>query len=898
MAQGHSVDEYLETIYFLAFPIGEYRPQTGSPATLSARVAEMLGVSRASAGEMLKRLEAEGVASVEARRRALVAFGGVERYQQRVREARWTWGPSQASRDARLAVRALARRPLFALAAVGTIAVAIGAATTFFSVVEAVLLRPLPVPDPERLVAVEIVTRSGERNATVSRPDYLDYRTQAAGTVELAAQHLSDVTLSGEGGAARASLGLEVSGSWFGVLGLRPAVGRFFGGPRADRADAPAEAVLGHDVWVARFGSDPSVVGRTLRVNGHDLTVVGVVPEGFHGTLLGARPAVYVPLGLHPRLQGGDIDDRTGMEWLHLLGRLAPGATRERAAASLEVAARRLAAAHDYREQVEPDRVVVDAWSGLPPRVRGMAARFTLLLLAASMVLLLIAVVNVAGMLLARASQRGREIAVRLALGAGRPRLVGQLLAEGLVLGLLASGVGAAVAFAGTRLIEGVRPPGAPGFHVDLRIDGTVLAFALAAALLASLAFGLIPALHATRSDVAGALRRGGGGRARSRGRSALVGGQVALTLILLVSTVLLLRTVRNALAVDHGFDPAGLVLAEMDLRLTGHDEARGEAFYEALLERLRTSPAVASAALSTSYPLGFGWDQTRASVPGLEPPDPAGFPVGWSAVSDGYFETLGFPLRAGAPPDPRAPPLRVVVNEALATTFWGGSSPVGRQLRFGGRDATVAGVAPTGKYRSLSEEPALFAWVPLDYAYSPSRYVHVRPRGSAAAAMAALRSAVAELDPHVPLISVGTLEAAMGQGMFLQRAAAAMIGAFAAVGLLLSATGIFGLLAYTVEQRRREIGIRMAIGAGAREVTRSVVGRGLGPVLAGLGAGAIGALLAARAMEGLLYGVPALDPASFAAAAALLLGAALAAAWLPALRATRVEPAATLNAE
>lgn len=845
-----------------------------------------------------ERLMREGLSAREARRRALVAFGGVERYQQRVREARWTWSAGEALRDGRYAVRSLSRRPLFTLAAAGTIAVAIGAAATFFSVLEAVILRPLPVYEPDRLVGIRILARSGDLTTIVSLADYFDYRDEAEGMIELAAQHLSDVTLSSEAGGAQATLGLDVSANYFDVLGLQPALGRFFEGRRADRADASLEVVLGHDLWVGRFGRDPEVIGRTLRVNSHDLTIVGVAPEGFRGTLLGVRTAVFTPLGLHPLLQGVEMDSRTSTSWLQLLGRLAPGVSREQATASLGAVAGRLAGEYDYPDQVEPTDVIVEPLSPLPPPARATAARLTAILVGASLVLLFIAVVNVAGMLVARATERGREIAVRLALGAGRQRVVAQLLAEGFVLGLLASAGGIALAIIGTRLVEQVQPPGAPGFFIDLRIDGVVLAFALTAAFLSTLLFALVPALHASRSDVAGTLRRGAGGRGTSRGRSLLVSGQVAMTLVLLVSTALLLRTLRNAVTVDHGFDPEGLVLAEMNLRLTGYDESRSRSFYESLLERLRASPAVESAALSTSYPLGFGWDQTRASALGVDAPDPSGWPIGWSAVSEGYFETLGMPLRAGTVPDPRVPPLRIVVNETVAQTFWEGQAPVGRPLRFGRSEAEVVGVAPVGKYRSFAEEPRLFAWVPLDHSFSPALYVHVRPRGSTGDAIVELRRTVASLDPDVPLIAVGTLEAAMQQRMFFQRATAVLIGVFGAVGLLLSTTGIFGLLAYMVERRQREIGIRMAVGAGGRQVVRSVVGKGLRPVLAGVGAGLVGAVIAAGALESLLYDVPARDPLSFGAAALLLVLAALLAAWIPARRAARLNPAATLSTE
>ncbi len=842
-----------------------------------------------------ERLVRAGVSPREARRRALVAFGGVERFQQQVREGRWTWVWEEGWRDARHALRGLARRPLLAVSAVGTMGVAIGAATTFFSGVESVLLRPLPVPAPDRLVGVSILTESGGRSGVVSLPDYLDYRDGAAAVVDLAAHHLSDVTLSNEGGAL-ASLGLEVSSNYFGVLDLVPATGRFFQPGEAERLDGPREVVLSHEVWRSRFAEDPGVVGRPLYVNGKELTIVGVAPEGFHGTMLGARPAVFLPLGQYGRLQGRDIGDRTGTSWLQLFGRLGGGASPEQATDALDATARGLGAAYAYGR--EPVGARVEPFSPLPARQRAVAAQALLILLSAAGVLLLIAAINVSGMLLVRASQREREIAMRRALGAGRSRLVGQLLVEGLVLGILAGASGAGVALLGTRLLERVRPPGLPGFRLDLPVDGAVLAFVVVSAFLVSLLFGLLPASHALRPDPGPVVRHGAARRPATRGRSVLVATQVALTLVLLVSTMLLLRTLRAALGTDHGFDSRGLVLAELNLRLNGYDREGGEAFYRALLESLRASPEVASAALSTSIPLGEGWDQTRASVPGLEAPEASGWVVGWSAVSEGYFETLGFAFRGGSEPDPTSMPPRIVVNDALARLFWPDEAPVGRGFRFDGREAEVSGVVPTGKYRSLSEEPTLFAWVPLAFAPSPSLYVHVRPRTDGPAAVGAIRRSVASLDPHVPLIRVTTLETAMGQSLFFQRVAAAFIGAFASVALLLSATGIFGLLAYTVEQSRREIGIRIAVGASGSGVVRTVVRAAVTPVLIGLLAGLGGALASARVLGSLLYGVPATDPTSFTAAGLLLLTVGLVAAWTPARRATRVDPTLALRAE
>jgi predicted permease len=843
------------------------------------------------------RLVRGGVTHAEARRRALVAFGGVERVSEEVRQARWTWWLEEVWRDTRHAARWLVRRPLFTVVSAGTMAVAIGAATALFSLVYAVLLRPLPVPSPDELVSVQFVAASGRAQGVVSLPDYVDYRAGATGAVDLAAHHLSDVALSADG-SAQAGLGFDVSGNYFSVLGVTPALGRFFTGDGVNDAGAAAEVVLSHAFWQGRYGGDAGVLGGTLHVNGQPLTIVGVAPQGFHGAMLAVRPEIWLPLGQYGRLQGTDIVDRTASQWLQLFGRQMPGATAQGTTAVLTTLAGRLAAAHDYHEDVAPARAEVQTFSGLPLRQRGAARMFMLLVLAASTVLLLVAAVNVAGMLLARTSRRAREIAVRLALGAGRPRVARQFVLEALLLGWLGWMAGVALAGVGTRLLGRVQPAGMSGFQLDVALNATVLGFALAAAMGSSLIFGLVPAWHATRRDLVEGMQRTTGTRRSGRARSVLVASQVALTVVLLVGTALLVRTLQNALATEHGFDPGPLIVAELNLSLNGYDASRGSALYAALLDRLRASQDVEAAALATSIPLGFGSDQTRASLPGAESPDRAGTQVLWSAVSDGYFETLGLPLLMGGEPSMGGGAHRIVVNQTLAERFWPDATPLGQRLRFSGREAEVSGVAPSGKYRSWGEPATPFAWVPFAAEYHPAAYVHVRPRGSAAAAVAELRRTLAGLDPYMPLIHAGPLDAVMGQSLFLQRSAAALIGGFAAVALLLSAAGIFGLIALTVEQRRREIGIRMAIGASGPRIVRAVVAGGLRAVLIGLAAGLLLALLSTRVLSGLLYDVASNDPASFATAGLVILAAALLAAYLPARRAARLRPAETLRAD
>ena len=858
-----------------------------------------------------EKLVAGGLDPAEARRQARVAFGGVERWQEEVREARWTAGLNGLWRDARFSARSLRARPLFTGVVVLTLAVSIGAVTAVFGLVDTVLLRPLDVPEPGRLVGLEVRETAGGVRGAVSYPDYVDLRAGAVGGVGsggaaafsgLAAHYLSDIALNA-GERATAALGIFASADYFGVLGLVPAAGRFFTADESAPETAVAVAVISWDVWQSRYGGAPDVVGRDLHVNGRPLTIVGVLPEGFRGAMLGALPAAWLPVGLYPELHPGQetINSRTTRPWLQVFGRLSPGVTEERAASVLSTVAAGMAQTYNYPEEVEPAEVTLKPFKGLPPTVQDNARLFLLLLLTAAGLLLLIAAVNVAGMLLARGTARSREMGVRKALGAGRGRLIRQLSVESLVLGLVGAAGGVGVAALATQALGSVQPPGAgDNFALDIAIDGLVMAFAFGAGVVAALVFGLLPAMRATASDVRTAVSENGGAPSSTRLRNLLVGGQVALTLVLLVSTALLVRTLRSAAATDHGFDSEGVVLAEVNLRLNNYDEPRGLAFYDRLLERLEAAPEVETATMTTSIPLGLGFDGTWVQVPGFEAPEPGGFAIGYAAVDSDYFATLRLPLRAGRTFNDAdvVGPTPLVINQAFAERFWPDGNAVGQLLTSAGSDAVVVGVVPGGKYRSFSEPEHLFAYLPFQRSYSPESIVLFRPATTLGPAVTAFRRILAELDPNVPAVDVTTLERAMGQSLFLQQVAATLVGLFAAVGLILAATGIFGLLAFLVEQRRKEIGVRMAIGASAGGIVRSVVGAGLRPVLAGTVVGLASAAAATGVLTGLLHGVTPRDPLSFAAAAAILIVVAAAAAFFPARRATRVNPASVLRVE
>ena len=797
-------------------------------------------------------------------------------------------------RDVRYAARSLGRQPGFALAAVCTIALGITATTVVFSLVSALLLKPLPVAEPERLVTVheqrrgEVEVMMGFSSFPLAR--YQAYRDASREVLSgLAGHHYDQGSLRTEAGAEVVN-SVAATANYFEVLGVRPVLGTGFSSD-ADRTGAP-QAVISHALWSARFGADPGVIGRTLHLDSRALTVVGVAPRGFAGIIVGLPVDVWMPASPGDGADGGTR--------LTLLGRLRPGMTPERASAALAVVSRQVPPGP--RATVEG--VKLQALTAVPGDFRGHLIGFMAMLFVTAALVLTIASTNVGGMLLARAEQRRREIAVRLAVGAGRLRLVRQLVTESLVLFLAGGALGVLLSSWLVRLASAFPLPIPARVELELGIDLRVLAFSAAAALVAGVVFGLAPALQATRGDVVAGLRDGGRGQAvrRTRLRSALVVAQLAMSLLLLVTAGLFARTLQNALAAEIGFNPDGVVVAGIDLAPHGYDEPRARRLQAQLLERVRALPGVTAAAYAVWPPMG-GNSWTQTVEPGDPPANAAGEAVVASlgTVGAGYFETLEVPLVAGrgfaAADGPGATPV-VVVDETLARRLWPGASPLGRHLEVADESREVIGVARSGKYESYTEEERAFAYLPLEQCPTASATLHVRSRMDDGATLAAIRRELAALDPNLALEQAMPLPTLIGFSIFPQRLAAMLIGAFGLTGLLLAAIGLYGILAYQVSARTREIGIRMALGARAAGVVRLVVGGSLRLLLIGTALGLAAAFGVTRLLAGLLFGVTATDPATFVAVSTLLAGVALLASWLPARRATRVDPMIALRAE
>jgi predicted permease len=806
--------------------------------------------------------------------------------------------------DLRYALRALAKSPGFTAAAIVILALGIGANTAIFSLVDAVVLHPLPgVSRPEALVDL-----AGQ---TASYPWYRSVREGTKGSFAgLAAWRQREMSLA-EGAAPSRIRGVVVSGNYFDVIGVRAASGRLF--TPADERSGEALVVLGSGLWKSRFGSDPAIAGKVIQLNGSPFTVIGVAPPGFRGTAFGVAPDLWVPIGAWPKLATGEFRtldlERRGWGWLTVFGRLKPGVSISRAQASLDVAARQEAAAY-------PDDAAADAKATLQPTLRNAAGfgesgnpvGFLAMLVGAVGAALAIACANLANLLLARAAARGKEIAVRQALGASRSRLVRQLLTESVALGVLGGVAGLLVASWSLGLIVKMPLPGDFSLAVFApALDLRALVFSLLLSVATGLMFGLLPALQSSRRSVWTSIKSGPSDPARSAARGALLVAQVSLCLLLLVGAGLLGRSLRRALATDVGFQPRGLTLASVDLGLQRYDGPRSAAFLRDLRQRVTAAPGVRSASWTGLVPLGGGdWVETF-SIDGFVPP-PGGKPpeAGVNLVAADFYRTMGIPLAAGREFDDRldredSAPV-ALVNEAMAKRYWPGGAAVGRRITIGGAERTIVGVSRNFRTGSLRDAPSPEVYVPLAQggpnAGLRSMNLVVRGEDPRRDVGSLIRAEIRKLDPALPVADIHPYESELAGQLVPQRLGSALLGLFGLLSLALAAVGIYAVISYSVARRTREIGIRMALGARAADVRALVVFQSARPVALGLGLGLALGVAAAQMLRGFLFGVSPADPATFLGVTALLVLCALLAAWLPARRAARIDPMAALRSE
>ncbi len=815
-------------------------------------------------------------------------------------------------RDVQYAIRLLKRNPIFALTAAASLAIGIGANTTIFTIANALLFKPpAGVADAGDLVDVGR-SQNGQGFDNSSYPNYLDIRARNTVFDGIYAHRFGaePMSLGGPGGAERI-YGSLVTANYFSVLGTRAAVGRVFTSADGEEAGSTPLLVVSHSFWLRRFAADASVVGRTVTLNGRPFTVVGVAPEGFHGTTV-LTADVWVPLTMvaeaMPRRSTSLLTSRPSV-WLAMGARLKRGVTVAQARAELETIGRSLEREFPADNRGKGLRVV--PMSPIPGNGAPVAAFFAVLMGIVGLVLA-IACANIAGVLLARATARRREIAVRLALGAGRGRLVRQMLVETSLLFLIGAAAGLALARVMTSLLVSILPALPLPVDLSLALDLRGVTFTVGLSLVAAILCGLAPALSSSKAAVVTSLKADGqGGPERQRLRSAFVVAQVTLSIVLVVGAGLFGRAMQRAAVLDPGFDPRGVELATLDLALAGYDDARGRVFATDLITRVRTLPGVQSAALAAMVPLGGGGlGLGGLSVPGVAAPEGRRFfDADWNVVSPGYFETVKLALVTGrdfTDADRADSPSVVVVNETASRRWWPGKSAVGQTLlQHDGRpdapDAirrlTVIGVARDSKYRSLNEDPRLFVYVPLQQQYM-SRTTIVA-RSTAGQRLAGdLRTLLASMNPNLPIVAAMDFEEYAQLTLIPQRVAASVSGSLGLVGLLLAAIGVYGVTAYMVTSRTREIGIRVALGAQPRDVLRMVIRQGLSLTLAGAAIGLVLAAAAGRLIVSLLMGVGPLDVVTFAGAAALFALIGVAACYVPARRALRINATEALRYE
>jgi predicted permease len=805
--------------------------------------------------------------------------------------------------------------------AVASLAVGIGLNTALFAGVDALLYRPLPVAHPERLVDVYTSAPGSatDRFGTTSYPDYRDLAAEN-GVFEGLIGYSPMFGALNLGDRSRLTLGEIVTGNYFRVLGVGPVRGRTLL-PEDDAPDAPRVAMISYRYWTQELGGAPTVVGGTLKLHGMSYTIVGIAPRGFNGMTSILSPDLWVPMsgaldvepvGIHdvmPSPTGTTRLDRRGDRWLFLKGRLKAGTTTDQARANLSVLMARLEAANPATNKnrgiAAKAATDVHFHPAADPVIMPIAAG---LMIVVGLVLL-IACANVASMLLARASARQKEIGIRLALGASRERLVRQLVTESVVLSTIGAVAGVILAWWMTRIVSSLTLPIPFPVALDLRIDARALFFTIGATLLAGVLAGLAPALKVSSPNLIADLRgepivssRAGGRRWTLR--DALVTGQMAITALLLIVAALLTRSLIAAQKADVGFQVHRLALVSLDTGMVRYSAERSLQFFDRALERVLAIPGVESAALATYVPFLLNENMWPIWIPGHQRVDEPGVELNVTRVSSGYFQTIGVAILQGRgftnddrPDTPRV----AIINETMAHRYWPGENAVGKTFQTRGAEGPVfqiVGVAADHKVTTVSESPTPFIHVPRAQQPNPYNVVIARTRGDAASLLRDMRRELLALEPNLVFVENQTMDAQIGARLFSVRASAWLLSVVGLVAMALAAIGLYGVISYSVARRTREIGIRMALGAGPASVLGLIMRQGLVVAAVGLGAGCALAAIAARQIAGALYGIGATDPVAWGGAAAVLLGVSAVANLIPARRAARVEPSEALRVE
>jgi predicted permease len=851
-----------------------------------------------------------GMTAEEARRQALIKLGGVEQTKENYRDRRGVPWLEPLLQDVCFGLRMLAKSPGVTFVIIVTLALGIGANTAIFGIVNGFLLRPLPVKDPEQITVLAIQQKDAPVGSSgFAYPEFVDFREQAKTFSDIFAIVLSDVQLAFKGESEQCFANY-VSRGFFTALGVTPAAGRLFLPNEGETPGEPLIAVLGYSYWQKRFHGDAGVIGQQVEINGKATTIVGVVPRRFQGMYSIAEMDLYLPLSAisteeAPNLFWNNRDQRRMLAF----GRLIPGASLRQAQDSLDVIVARLAAQYPATDKWFTVRAVPEKLSRPIPYANNAFVAFSGLFMVLAALVLLLACLNVENILLARGAARQREMATRAALGAGRARLICQMLAESVLLGILGGSAGLILGVWVDHLTSSLRLPTIP-LHVDATFDWRLFAFAIGCALATGIIVGLFPALQASRANLNSMLHEGeqkSFGVSHAGPRNVLVVAQVAGSFALLIAAGLFVRSLRSVQSFHLGFDPDHVLNVIMDPHEAGYDEARTTAFYREIESRVRALPGVESASLASYVPMGGFPSKASIFVQGRATPPGKHFPlVLMNRVDPPYFETMHVVLfrgRAFLYSDNETAPLVAIINQTMASDFWPHEDPVGKYFRMNDDAAPlieVVGVTGDGKYVTVNEDAQPFFYIPLAQSFASKRALQIRTLIPPESLAGTVREQISELVPNLSILDIETMSQSLNGalGFLVFRLAAIFAAVIGMIGLILGVVGVYGVVSFTASQRTREIGIRLALGANSSDILRLVWKQGIRLVIVGIVVGMIAAWSLTRAMAHMLAGVSPGDPLTYITVTVLMSAVGLLACWIPARRAMRVDPMVALRYE